>query len=129
MIQITIRCHPRVPVPSEELELWLERELDLLRDEVPQGTVRLSSLTQHLPSSDIDVGWLIELEMPEDGPVIEGRDLAGAMRDMQLLGLQPTLLTHVTEYGAPAGIGDPVIGSNGHLTPLQADGPTGTIEP
>jgi hypothetical protein len=129
MIQITIRCHPRVPVASEELELWLEQELDLLRNEVPQGTVRLSSLTQHLPSSDIDVGWLIELEMPEDGPVVEGRDLAGAMRDMQLLGLQPTLLTHVTEYGARAPIGDPIVGANGHLTPWQAGGPTETIEP
>lgn len=100
MVQITIRCHPRVPVPGEELELWLKQELDHLREEVPQATVRLSSLTQHLPSADVDVGWLIELELPDDGPILEGRDLAGALRDMQLLGLQPTLLTRATEYGA-----------------------------
>jgi hypothetical protein len=81
-----------VPVPCEELELWLKRELDRLRDEVPQMTVRLSSLTQHLPSADIDVGWLIELELPDDGPMLENRDIAVALRDMQLLGLQPTLL-------------------------------------
>jgi hypothetical protein len=92
MVQITIRCHPGVPVPCEELELWLKRELDRLRDEVPQMTVRLSSLTQHLPSADIDVGWLIELELPDDGPMLENRDIAVALRDMQLLGLQPTLL-------------------------------------
>jgi hypothetical protein len=99
MAQITIRCHPRVPVPTEELEVWLKREVDHLRDEVPLATVRLSSLTQHLPSADIDVGWLIELELPDDEPSLEGRDLAVALRDMQLLGLQPTLLTRATEYG------------------------------
>lgn len=100
MSQITIRCHPRVPVPTEELEVWLNREVDHLRDEVPQATVRLSSLTQHLPSADMDVGWLIELELPDDEPFLESRDLAVALRDMQLLGLQPTLLTRATEYGA-----------------------------
>jgi hypothetical protein len=98
MAQITIRCHPRVPVPIEELEVWLKREVDHLRDEFPQATVRLSSLTQHLPSSDIDVGWLIELELPDDAPMLEGQDLAVALRDMQLLGLQPTLLTPSTGY-------------------------------
>lgn len=97
MVQITIRCHPRVPVPCEELELWLKQELDHLRQEVPQASVRLSSLTQHLPSRDLDVGWLIELELPDDGPTLEGNDLAEALRDMQLLGLQPTLLTRATE--------------------------------
>jgi hypothetical protein len=100
MVQITIRCHPRVPVPCEELELWLKQELVHLRGEVPQASVRLSSLTQHLPSADVDVGWLIELELPDDGPTLEGRDLAVALRDMELLGLQPTLLTRATEYGA-----------------------------
>lgn len=100
MVQIAIRCHPQVPVPCEELELWLKAELDHLWDDMPQVTVRLSSLTQHLPSADIDVGWLIELELPDDGPMLEGRDLAEALRDMQLLGLQPTLLTGAREYGA-----------------------------
>lgn len=109
MVQLTIRCHPRVPVPCDELEIWLKQELDHLRDEVPEATVRLSSLTQHLPSADVDVGWLIELELPEDGPILEGRDLAVALRDMQLLGLQPTLLTRATEYGAhgPAAFASP----------------------
>ena len=57
MVQIAIRCHPRVPVPSDELEHWLKRELDHLRDEVPQATVRFSSLTQHLPRADVEIGW------------------------------------------------------------------------
>jgi hypothetical protein len=100
MAQITIRCHPRVPVPIEDLEVWLKREVDHLRDEVPQATVRLSSLTQHLPSADVDVGWLIEVELPDDGQFLESRDLAVALRDMQLLGLQPKMLTRATEYGA-----------------------------
>jgi hypothetical protein len=101
MVQITIRCHPRVPVASDELELWLKREVDHLREGAPQGTIRLSCLTQHLPSADIDidVGWLIELELPDEDPLLEALGLATAMRDMQLLGLQPTVLTRSTEYG------------------------------
>jgi hypothetical protein len=105
MVQITIRCQPRVPVSSDEVEHWLEREVDHMREEEPQGTIRLSCLTQHLPSSDIDVGWLIELELPEEGPLLETRALDVALRDMQLLGMQPTMLTRATEFGAP-GNGD-----------------------
>jgi hypothetical protein len=99
MAQITIRCHPRIPVPSEEIEDWLEREVEHLRDAIPQGAVRLSSLTQRPPGGDIDVGWLIDLELPEDGGSFVGRDLALAIRDMQLLGLQPTVLRRDAEYG------------------------------
>jgi hypothetical protein len=101
MVQITIRCHPRVPIASDELERWFNREVEHLREEAPQGTVRLSCLTQHLPSADtdIEVGWLIELELPDESPLLEAGGLAMAIRDMQMLGLQPTLLTRVTEWG------------------------------
>jgi hypothetical protein len=92
MVQLTIRCHPRVPVSTDELEQWLEQQVDQLRADAPQGTVRLSRLTQGLPNVDIDIGWLVELELPEGDPLLTRDRLADALRDMRMLGLQPTLL-------------------------------------
>jgi hypothetical protein len=89
MVQISIRCLPRVPVASDELEQWLEQQVDALREQAPHGTIRLSRLTQGLPSA---IGWLVELELAEDEPLLAGDRLTEALRDMRLLGLQPTLL-------------------------------------
>jgi hypothetical protein len=91
MVQIAIRCQPRVPVAADELEGWLELEIDELRKAAPRGTVRLSRLTQRGPTSDFDVGWLVELELDEGDPLLAEQRLADALRDMRLLGLQPTL--------------------------------------
>jgi hypothetical protein len=99
MIQLAIRCHPRVPVSPEALEPWLEQQVDRLRVEAPEGTARLSRLTQELPSVDVDIGWLLELELPEGEPLLARDRLADALRDMRLLGLEPTLL-------APQGLSD-----------------------
>lgn len=96
MVQIAIRCQPRVPVPADELQGWLERQVHELRADAPHATVRLSRLTQGGPSVDLDIGWLVELELGEGEPLLTGHRLADALRDMRLLGLQPTLL-------APAG--------------------------
>jgi hypothetical protein len=93
MVQIAIRCQPRVPVAAEELERWLELEVDELRKAAPHGTVRLSSLTQGAPTTNVDVGWLVELEFDEGEPLLAEHRLADALSDMRLLGLQPTLLT------------------------------------
>ena len=139
MIQLAIRCQPRVPASADELQHWLERQVDELRAEAPHATVRLSRLTQGGPSTDLellprlegparvvsiergdgsqlaigicagaearavtrlggfpggelDIGWLFELELDEDEPLLAGHRLADALRDMRLLGLQPTLL-------------------------------------
>jgi hypothetical protein len=92
MLQLAIRCHPCVPVSADELEPWLEKQLDQLRVDVPHGTLRLSRLTQGAPDLDLENGWLIELDLPEGEPLLTGRRLADALRDMRLLGLQPTLL-------------------------------------
>jgi hypothetical protein len=89
MVQLAIRCHPRVPVSADELEGWLERQVEELRASFPQGIVRLSRLTQGR-EADLDIGWLIELELDEER-LAEGA-LADVLRDMRLLGLQPTLL-------------------------------------
>jgi hypothetical protein len=92
MVQFAIRCLPRVPVATEDLEHWLEQELNDLRSVAPQGTIRLSRLTQELPTSEVGIGWLIELELPEDEPLLGCDRLASVLRDLRLLGLQPTLL-------------------------------------
>jgi hypothetical protein len=59
MVQFTVRCHPVVPVATDELERWLELEVHELRAEAPQGTIRLSRLTQTLQGAGLDIGWLL----------------------------------------------------------------------
>jgi hypothetical protein len=92
MVQLAIRCHPCVPVEPDELETLLGRQVDELRAEAPHATVRLSRLTQSRPDATLDVGWLVELQADEREPLLAGHRLAEALRDMRLLGLQPTLL-------------------------------------
>jgi hypothetical protein len=92
MTQLAIRRHPGVPDAADELEGWLEREVDELRPAAPGATVRLSRLTQSGPDDEPDVGWLVELELARGEPLLAGHRLADALRDMRLLGLEPTLL-------------------------------------
>lgn len=89
-----IRCHPCAPVATEELERWLERHVDELRASAPKSIVRLSRLTQHGPDTDLYAGWLVEVELGDgDGEQPFGPcRLADTLRDMRLLGLEPTLL-------------------------------------
>ncbi len=92
MVQLAIRCHPCAPVSAEELESWLDQQVHELRAAAPHGTLRLCRLTQGGPSSDLNIGWLIEMESVDGEPLLGGRLLADSLRDMRLLGLQPTLL-------------------------------------
>ena len=92
MVSLAIRCHPCVPVCADELERWLEQQVSELRAAAPHATVRLSRLTQGRPSAELRIGWLVELELAEGEPLLAGHRLADALRDMRLLGLQPTLL-------------------------------------
>jgi hypothetical protein len=87
-----IRCHPCAPVPAEELERWLKQHVDELRVEARTGTLRLSRLTQDGPNSELDVDWLVEVELADGEPPLDSRRLADALRDMRRLGLEPTLL-------------------------------------
>jgi hypothetical protein len=93
MVKLAIRCHPYAPVAHEELERWLERHLDELREAAPHATLRLSRLTQGGPTADIEIGWLLELEQVNGEPLLNGEQLANSLRDMRLLGLEPTVLT------------------------------------
>ena len=73
MAQFAIRCHPLVPVAVDELERWLERQVNELRLEAPHGTIRLSRLTKGLTWASTgtkdpaysDVLYVEELIAPE----------------------------------------------------------------
>jgi hypothetical protein len=106
MSKIAIRCHPCVPISADDLGEWLEHQVMDLRALVPGAAVRLSRLAETLPSGDVDVGWLIELELSERQRVLVHDRLIEAVRDMGLLGFQPTVLesADVSEW-ATAGNG------------------------
>jgi hypothetical protein len=87
--EVTIRCHPYMPVALEEQDSWLEREAEAFRARTPQGSVCLSRLQEDRPSGDVSIGWLLELDFPK-GELARER-VAATLRDLRLLGLQPTI--------------------------------------
>jgi hypothetical protein len=95
MAKVTILCHPVTPVAPAELEDWLELQLDQLRSNAPV-IVRVSRLTQALPSSEVAAGWLIEVELTDESQPLDRNDLTEALadvfNDMRFLGMQPMLL-------------------------------------
>jgi hypothetical protein len=113
MVQLAIRCHPVVPVSAGDLEQWLEQQLNDLRAQTPLGIIRMSRLAQGPPSSDCYIGWLIELELPEAESLLSEDRLADALRDMRLLGLQPTLLAPIPHDGRSATSSLPAARTNG----------------
>jgi hypothetical protein len=94
MAQLAIRCLPRVPVDTDDIELWLQRELQMVRGSLPGGIVRLSRLTQTLPTTEINVGWLFELEVNDDDERLSlAERITPLLTDLRLLGLQPALMS------------------------------------
>ncbi len=93
MSQVAIRCHPCVPASRAELYDWLEEQVGDLRAYAPEGTIRLLRLIQPLPTGERDIGWLVELDLPEGESFLRGARCAALLRDLRLLGLQPTVLT------------------------------------
>ena len=102
MVKLAIRCHPRVPVADTELEQWLEGQAKDLRAQAPHRTIRLSRLIQASPATDCHIGWLVELELADDDPLLAGSRLADSLRDMRLLGLEPTLLAPTDRHTQPS---------------------------
>jgi hypothetical protein len=92
MPQIAIRCHRCAPVAADEIEQWLVDEVERLRDDAPRAILRLLRLTQHAPAGEVEIGWLIELEAGSGERQFDGDVLAPVVRDLRLLGLQPTVL-------------------------------------
>jgi hypothetical protein len=82
---LTIRCHPCVPAASADIEEWLERAL--AREASASGRrARLLRISQRLPSGREVAGWLVDIEADDE------HDLQTLLRDMRLLGLEPTVL-------------------------------------
>jgi hypothetical protein len=96
MARITIRCHPLTPAPHDDLEVWLEERTAHLRDTHPRAIIRLSRLSQDLPTGELAIGWVLELDSGDISRSNGDTDLADALSDtvtdMRLLGLQPTAL-------------------------------------
>jgi hypothetical protein len=90
MVEFSIRCHPSVPLEPSELEEWLEARAGDLRTAWPTATIRLFRLTQPLASEVIQVGWLLEAELPAEEKDVQPW-LAETLQDMRLLGFQPVL--------------------------------------
>jgi hypothetical protein len=91
MVQFSVRCHSLVPVSPDELEAWLEDRVDQIRVDASHGIIRLSRLTQGLPSGDVEIGWLIEFELPEEERVVWDR-VRDTLMEIRRLGIHPTLL-------------------------------------
>jgi hypothetical protein len=94
MTQIAIRCHPYAPVDTEDVQRWLTDEVGHLRERAPNSAIRLLRLSQPGPENEIEVGWQIELNGNGEPPVDEAA-LREVLRDLRLLGLQPTVLRGV----------------------------------
>lgn len=96
---LLIRCRSCTPASAEDLADWLEAKVTELREGTPQLLVRLARLVQDLPDATVDDGWLIEVELQsqeEDGPFTSLMiALEELLRDMRILGLDPTLLMPV----------------------------------
>lgn len=92
MSQIAVRCHPFAPVAPEELQRWLTTEIDRLRDDAPEAAIRLLRLSQPGPEGEIEVGWQIEIGVAPPVSPLDDRSLGELLRDLRLLGLQPSVL-------------------------------------
>ena len=92
MDQLAIRCHPCSPVVNGEVDVWLREEIERLRADAPHAALRVLRLSQTLPTGKVEVGWLIEVDGAGGEPPLDADALTHVVRDLRLLGLQPTVL-------------------------------------
>jgi hypothetical protein len=92
MQRLAIRCTPCAPVATAEVEQWLDDEVAQLRASAPHAVLRLIRLTQTVSTGDIGIGWLLEIESTCGDEHLGREGLDSVLRDMRLLGLQPTVL-------------------------------------
>lgn len=92
MSQIAVRCHPYAPVATEALQKWLREEVRRLRKSAPEASIRLLRLSQPGPATEIEVGWQIEIGGSLGQTPLDDENLAELLRDLRLLGLQPSVL-------------------------------------
>ena len=104
MSQIAVRCHPLAPVASEELQKWLTAEIKRLREDAPDAAIRLLRLSQPGPEGEIAVGWQIELGITPPVPPLDEDSLGELVRDLRLLGLQPSVLQAESPGNTPSSL-------------------------
>lgn len=92
MDQLAIRCHPCSAVVNAEVDEWLREEVERLRETAPHAALRVLRLSQTLPAGKVEVGWLIEVDAAGGKPPLDADGLTHVVRDLRLLGLQPTVL-------------------------------------
>jgi hypothetical protein len=92
MRQLAIRCQPTTPLPTKEVEQWLETEVARLRAEDPHSSFHWHRVTTTATDPSAGNGWLIELEATSGGDALDEERIAAVLRDLRLLGLVPTLL-------------------------------------
>ena len=92
MDRFAIRCRPYSPISAGEVDSWLGIQVDALRAASPDATLRLFQLTQALPTGETELGWLIEVDAAGGAAPLDQDQLERLLRDMRLLGLQPTVL-------------------------------------
>lgn len=98
MSRLVIRCRSCTPGSAGELTDWLEEKVVELRAGTPGLLARLTRLAQDLPDATVEDGWLVELELPGDPagePLASLPAVREVLRDMRVLGLDPTLLVPV----------------------------------
>jgi hypothetical protein len=101
MQRLAIRFTPCAPIDTAEVEQWLEDAVVQFRARAPHAVLRLLSLTQTVPTGEIGIGWLLEIDTTcGDEPLNEGV-LGSVLRDARLLGLQPTVLRAQVIRDAP----------------------------
>jgi hypothetical protein len=97
--RLIVRCRSCTPASAVELTGWLKDRVAELQEGTPGLSVRLTRLARDLPGATVDDGWLVELELPGDPPseplISPMLSLDGILRDMRVLGLDPTLLAPV----------------------------------
>lgn len=107
---LIVRCRSCTPASAGELTEWLEDKVAELREGTPGLLARLTRLAQDLPGATVDDGWLLEFELPrerEDSAfTLLMSALGETLRDMRVLGFDPTLLVPVSPP-----LGEPITAS------------------
>lgn len=96
---LVVHCRSCTPASNVELTDWLEEKVTELRQGTPRLLVRLTRLVQDLPEATVDDRWLIEAELQGERPQGPFTSLMASLteilREMRILGLDPTLLVPV----------------------------------
>lgn len=111
---LVIRCRSCTPASTVELTGWIEDKVAQLGTGTPQAAVRLTRLVQDLPTATLDDGWLIEIRLEAEHEEEHSDSLTASLeeilRDMRILGLDPTLLVPET---LPLGDEEPALAVRG----------------